>query len=102
MIITEQVEKLTASLRSIRSLTSHARSKALKLTQLSQVCCRYKGCTEDRRICINFHQGDGSRKVDKASFVNSLKEEERKRLASELEEIERERYALIISCIGLA
>lgn len=38
VIITEQVEKLTASLRSIRSLTSHARSKALKLTQLSQVC----------------------------------------------------------------
>ena len=37
VIINEQVEKLTASLRSIRSVTSHARSKALKLTQLSQV-----------------------------------------------------------------
>lgn len=34
VIITEQVEKLTATLRGIRSLTSHARSKASKLTQL--------------------------------------------------------------------
>lgn len=39
-----------------------------------------------------FNQGDSCKKIDKASFVNSLKEEERKRLASELEEIERERY----------
>ena len=37
-------------------------------------------------------QGDSCRKtLDKASFVNSLKKEERKRLASELEEIEKER-----------
>ena len=33
-IIAEQMEKLTATLRGIRSLTSHARSKASKLTQL--------------------------------------------------------------------
>ena len=34
VIITEQMEKLTATLRGIRSLTSHAQSKASKLTQL--------------------------------------------------------------------
>ena len=42
-------------------------------------------------------QGDSCRKTpDKASFVNSLKEDEKKRLASELEEIERERYEPIL------
>ena len=103
-IIAEQMEKLTATLRGIRSLTSHARSKASKLTQLIDqfestqvgIMSRLETLTMCNKTCdkefvSTFQSDDTTKSSDVAIVGSSLSEEERKRLANELEELERER-----------
>ena len=98
------MEKLTATLRGIRSLTSHARSKASKLTQLIDqfestqvgIMSRLEALTMCNKTCdkefiLTFQSDDTTKSSDVAIVGSSLSEEERKRLANELEELERER-----------